>query len=502
MSLALLFSLPALIYFSLPRSVPLLLEHIVRGSGGTLKNCEVDKTSMNSFAIADCELSFAATKASLRLKNALVTFDALTPTLSIEALDVVLPEQSTSPDGAKDIRVPAMPFSKLSIKKLNWRFAKSESVSLQTIELVKENENLLFRFLLPIYQLPKPAKVALENLAVSGTLSENILIFSGKSPRAALPELQLAGSYSFLEQKGELKLKQVRQEFSESTPLSASVELPVGFDVTGGTLEASLHLLIENARLSSASTVRISGDSLLVHFKDSEMEQLKFELALDAFPYLKTVRPGPFHIEKLKMGAVFLDTSGLVSVKDLGASTSTFKVENFRSSFIKGRLLSPVIIFSPNAGSNFTIAAEELDLQELLQLSGEKVRGSGHLSGQFPIHLSENRELSLRGGELHSQAPGGTLEYHSEAPEPENSNLALAMKALEQFHFDTLNAKLDYEPKGTLTADIALQGKNPHLFNGRKINFNVSIEENIPALIKSIRLATEAGKDVWSTNAK
>jgi hypothetical protein len=97
---------------------------------------------------------------------------------------------------------------------------------------------------------------------------------------------------------------------------------------------------------------------------------------------------------------------------------------------------------------------------------------------------------------------GGTIRYKGKLPGiSENQNIQFISEALENYHYDSLDSTLNYLPDGTLNIALALKGKNPELMNGRQINFNLNVEENIPSLLKSLSIAKEITNEVSKAHA-
>jgi hypothetical protein len=67
----------------------------------------------------------------------------------------------------------------------------------------------------------------------------------------------------------------------------------------------------------------------------------------------------------------------------------------------------------------------------------------------------------------------------------------MAMQILNDFHFSVLHTQADYQPDGQLALCIELRGNNPGYENGRPIEFNLNIEENVLKLLQSLRAAGE-----------
>jgi hypothetical protein len=140
----------------------------------------------------------------------------------------------------------------------------------------------------------------------------------------------------------------------------------------------------------------------------------------------------------------------------------------------------------------FTVKAEQLDLQQLLHLEQQKgLQGTGVLDGVIPVILTPTG-MQVRDGILEARPPGGVLRYQP-APEtaqnvaPADAHLSLALQALSNFHYNALKLGVQYEEDGTLKLTARLEGKNPDWQQGRPVHFNLAVQENVPALLKSLR---------------
>src|SRR5262249_820795 len=139
-----------------------------------------------------------------------------------------------------------------------------------------------------------------------------------------------------------------------------------------------------------------------------------------------------------------------------------------------------------------TVKAEQLDLQQLLHLEQQKgMEGTGVLDGVIPVILTQTG-VQVHDGMLEARPPGGVLRYQPalEAPHetvPADLHLSLVLQALSNFHYNVLKFGIQYED-GTLNLTAKLEGKNPNWQQGRPVHFNLTVQENVPALLKSLRV--------------
>jgi len=62
------------------------------------------------------------------------------------------------------------------------------------------------------------------------------------------------------------------------------------------------------------------------------------------------------------------------------------------------------------------------------------------------------------------------------------------LQALSNFHYNVLTLGVQYEADGTLHLTAKAAGQNPDWQQGRPIDFNLTVQENIPALLQSLQI--------------
>jgi hypothetical protein len=121
----------------------------------------------------------------------------------------------------------------------------------------------------------------------------------------------------------------------------------------------------------------------------------------------------------------------------------------------------------------------------------EGLSGGGTLDGRLPVLLRDG-QLVIDDGAVAAREPGGVLRYRSDklqrlaAANPSMRELA---GVLEDFHYTVLSSQVDYGENGNMILGLRLQGSNPDFQQGRQVNLNVTLEENIPALLASLQLS-------------
>ena len=76
----------------------------------------------------------------------------------------------------------------------------------------------------------------------------------------------------------------------------------------------------------------------------------------------------------------------------------------------------------------------------------------------------------------------------SKALSDSDQSLQFVAQALNNFHYKVLRVGVKYEETGMLNLSARLEGRNPELTQTPPIHFNLTVQEHIPTLLKSLRL--------------
>ncbi|MFC3607468.1 intermembrane phospholipid transport protein YdbH family protein [Stutzerimonas tarimensis] len=132
-----------------------------------------------------------------------------------------------------------------------------------------------------------------------------------------------------------------------------------------------------------------------------------------------------------------------------------------------------------------------LDLRELFAAyPAQGLTGTGIIDGQFDLQRSA-AGFVIEQGSLAAREPG-VLRFDSpqiQALGRTNPAMQFVTEALENFHYQLLTGDIRYDENGLLQLGLRLHGTNPDLERGRPINFNINLEEDIPALLTSLQLS-------------
>lgn len=176
-------------------------------------------------------------------------------------------------------------------------------------------------------------------------------------------------------------------------------------------------------------------------------------------------------------------------------------VDRASMSLLGGRLRSRGIRYDLKSKTNhLAIDLENLDIGRLVAMERQLgIEASGALDGHLPVSVTA-RGISISGGRLRARPPGGVVRYTptegARAMAASNPAVKLVQDALSNYHYAKLEADVDYSETGDLEMRVAMAGHNPDWNAGQPINLNINLTENIPTLLRSLRLADDISEQV------
>lgn len=285
------------------------------------------------------------------------------------------------------------------------------------------------------------------------------------------------------------------------------VGVPRSMDLIDGTVDATIDLSwsggigdpLHQLKVTSG-TAKVVADKLSGHYHDYLVRGLSTTMTLRAqgVDSMIMTQPAPLTVASLYTGINVTNiASSFQMVWNTVDELPTIDVRDFRCEMFGGSVSSrgPVVDLA-KPPVRMTLVLRNLDLAKILSVEQQKgLQGTGIVSGMLPVTVTSGG-ISVKDGVIEAQPPGGIIRYAS-TPESSkviseaDSELHLVSEALNNFHYAVLRIGVKYGETGILDLNARLEGRNPDLANVPPIHFNLTVQEHIPTLLKSLRVVDD-----------
>lgn len=310
----------------------------------------------------------------------------------------------------------------------------------------------------------------------------------------------LKAAHNLPSTSGTLSMDSGRLVFNSPDKNLASrfADWPFDWDLLGGTA----NVVAEFSWQQTATALEFSGVSewamqdIDARYDDLALMGLNTEVqlshhSLDAF---STQQPMTLAAATLDVGARI---ENLESSLSFDSRSGAWSVDHASAQMLGGRVSCVGCRRESTAvPAELRVQIDGLDLAEVLALTEyAAVQGTGTLNGDFPFSWGD-QGLLMEAGVLTGLEPGGVLKYLPDgdgvAKPTGNESLDLVSQALANYHYEHLEAGASYSPDGELLLKMRIEGFNPDLYDGQRVNLNLNLSDNIPNLLRSL----QAGRQV------
>ena len=283
--------------------------------------------------------------------------------------------------------------------------------------------------------------------------------------------------------------------------------LPASFDLTAGRITASADVAWIPSRSKDSTSVvlqpgkiTIRADQLSAAVQGMAIQGINttFDFDLQSFDQVRSSQPAVVNVAAIQTGVLLANVSVIADLQWLLSDLwPVLDLKDFQGSLFGGSVTSPGLHLDLAKPSHrLVLSLRRLDLAKLLSLEQQKgLQGTGLLNGTIPLTVTA-KGVSVKDGMVEAEAPGGVIRYQ---PSPESaallsdadSSMKLVAQALSNFQYTALRAGVQYAEDGALLLAAQLEGRNPDMKKSPPIHFNVNVQENIPALLQSLRLVQD-----------
>jgi len=308
-------------------------------------------------------------------------------------------------------------------------------------------------------------------------------------------------------ESGQGTLVVARTQFNDTTNKLSELLSPLTWrgDILAGSAGASANLNWLTGQSNKpivTGNVQVSLDELSGYINETAFLQLSTDFTAELLPdwHLRSAHTAFVSLASLDAGIEINNIRSDYRVDSgTGDGTGSISLTDASLELFGGTVSSKQLDYHlQNNDSNFTIDIDSIDLNQMLAISAYKgVSATGLVSGRLPVRL-HGLTPSISGGTLTALQPGGTISYGTGATGDGNQSLDLVYQALQDYRFNLMETKVDYQESGELDLAIRMEGISPELNGGQRINLNLNINDDIPALLQSLQAARSVTDSIES----
>ncbi|GKS57529.1 hypothetical protein YTPLAS18_10560 [Nitrospira sp.] len=312
--------------------------------------------------------------------------------------------------------------------------------------------------------------------------------------------------------EGRVELKPVRFDPAAKKLSDLVVPWTFPFDANRGSVSAVGHVTWGRAegtgdvmpRLrSGALTVRLDGVAGRIRAYPFGGLSTSATVTLTSPSQWSMPEPADLRIDTVQTGVNVSNVAARIQIGwDDGLVPSRVDLRNVSLHILGGRATSEGLRYELAGETHaFTVRLEQLSMQEILSLEQQKgLEGTGVIDGLLPLTLGKS-DVTVTNGVIEARPPGGVIRYRpssgsAEALTGSSSQMNMVLQPLSNFHYNILKSTAQYGSDGTLKLETRLEGRNPDWQQGRPVHFNLNVEENIPALMRSLEIVQGIEKSI------
>ena len=268
----------------------------------------------------------------------------------------------------------------------------------------------------------------------------------------------------------------------------AFYDWPFEWDVTSGTwsISGALQWSAKDEGFAYTGLTTHTADGLAGKYGESGFVGMNssFDLSFES-GRSPSIAPMSLEIALLEVGFPVEDIAADL-VPDLDALA--VDVQSVTMSALGGAARLAPFRFDPAADStDLYVTIEGIQLPLMVGLADlEAVNISGTVSGDVPVSMRDGK-IVVTGGRLEADSPGGTIRYRGGAVGDGDTQLGIVTRTLQNFEFDALTSDVDYDEEGDLKLQMRLTGVNPDVDPDQPVILNLNVENNIPAMLRSLQ---------------
>lgn len=256
-----------------------------------------------------------------------------------------------------------------------------------------------------------------------------------------------------------------------------------------------------------SATAKVVAEKLSGHYYDYVVKGLTTTMVIrtEGLESIVMTQPASIFVAAVQNGVDVANLTASYQIRwKLADDLPIIEIRDFQGEVFGGTISNPgpvLDVAKPPVTTTFSL--QNLDLAKILSVEQQKgLQGTGTLNGTLPVTITSGG-ITVKEGLIEAQPPGGIIQY---ASMPESSKilsesdrqLHLVAQALHNFQYSLLRVGVKYGETGVLDLNVRLEGRNPDL-RSPPIHFNVTVQEHIPTLLKSLRLVEDLHETIERT---
>ncbi|EPJ44962.1 MAG: hypothetical protein OFPII_31060 [Osedax symbiont Rs1] len=267
--------------------------------------------------------------------------------------------------------------------------------------------------------------------------------------------------------------------------------------ISSGSYRQTGNITVSNGKLSAKIEHHID------NFSFSKQNLIVDNINLESISNYRNARlsqTGSIGIQSVKQTLPITNISGKFTVTNLLQEHAAIQLQDLSANLLQGeiRLKRLSSRLTPLQGSS-VLSFTNLPLNNVLALEQQpSLSATGKLIGELPFRFN-GKDFWVEDGQI-STMDSGYIRYHAnesvKAFATNNAGLGIALKVLEDFHYDKLDIKMNYTPDGQVTLNNHLSGSNPGWQQGHPIDFSINLEENLLQLLKTLQFSDNLSEKI------
>jgi hypothetical protein len=283
--------------------------------------------------------------------------------------------------------------------------------------------------------------------------------------------------------------------------------LPPSTDLLDGMLTATVDMSWSNSvrdrtngMNAVSATAKVVAEKLSGHYADHVVKGMSTTMVLSTqgFDSIIMTQPASLFVAAVQSGVDVTNLAASYQIKwKLANDVPIIDVKDFKCEIFGGTVSNPGLVIDlakPPVTTTFSL--RNLDLAKILSVEQQRgLQGTGTLNGTLPVTVTSGG-IMVKDGVVEAQPPGGIIRYASTMESSKilsesDRQLQLVAQALNNFQYSLLRVGVKYGETGMLDLNARVEGRNPDLRNTPPIHFNLTVQEHIPTLLKSLRLVED-----------